>query len=573
MSQRISCPVCNRDIALSSINRHLDEGCPEEPNVSETSASGFFTLTKNKASAPSAPSLSANSGRSTINPSLAGGKDWLVSSPASKQSQQSQQKRTFSLPFQGSSHDAKKSDLSGGGTVFTKSFGDDVTADPDTPAAKRQKTNPARSAMPLAERVRPNTLNNIFGQDLVGPDGILRRMIESDSVKSMILWGGPGCGKTTIARTIAASTKARFVELSGTTNNIADCKKIFEQAKSELSLLGRKTILFIDEIHRFTKTQQDVFLAPVESGQVILIGATTENPSFKVQSALLSRCRVFTLKPLTTESTLKILNRALSTEFPEQSDIPPLLDDKLLTYLAEFASGDARTALNLLEISIQLASQHQTGSNQRFTQEDLKKALTRTLVYDRQGDGHYDTISAFHKSVRGNDPDAALYYLGRMIESGEDPLFISRRMMVMASEDIGLADNTLLPLATATHFAVQNVGMPEARINLAHCTVALCLAKKSTRAYRGLNNVLALLQSDPEAASAPIPLHLRNAPTTLMKTLGYGKEYKYPPNYVDGIVKQEYLPERLIGKKFLEDIDLGTRIDEEAYEEDGAREV
>ncbi|KAF3128008.1 hypothetical protein TWF703_009764 [Orbilia oligospora] len=520
MSQRISCPVCNRDIALSSINRHLDEGCPEEPNVSETSASGFFTLTKNKASAPSAPSLSANSGRSTINPSLAGGKDWLVSSPASKQSQQSQQKRTFSLPFQGSSHDAKKSDLSGGGTVFTKSFGDDVTADPDTPAAKRQKTNPARSAMPLAERVRPNTLNNIFGQDLVGPDGILRRMIESDSVKSMILWGGPGCGKTTIARTIAASTKARFVELSGTTNNIADCKKIFEQAKSELSLLGRKTILFIDEIHRFTKTQQDVFLAPVESGQVILIGATTE-------------------------STLKILNRALSTEFPEQSDIPPLLDDKLLTYLAEFASGDARTALNLLEISIQLASQHQTGSNQRFTQEDLKKALTRTLVYDRQGDGHYDTISAFHKSVRGNDPDAALYYLGRMIESGEDPLFISRRMMVMASEDIGLADST----------------------------VALCLAKKSTRAYRGLNNVLALLQSDPEAASAPIPLHLRNAPTTLMKTLGYGKEYKYPPNYVDGIVKQEYLPERLIGKKFLEDIDLGTRIDEEAYEEDGAREV
>ncbi|RVD82382.1 uncharacterized protein DFL_006808 [Arthrobotrys flagrans] len=566
MSQRISCPVCNRDIALSSINRHLDEGCPEELNVSETSASGFFALAKNK---PPAPSSSATTGRSTINSSPAGGKDWLGSSPASKEPQQSQQKRTFSLPFQGSSHDARKSDQGGGNTNLSKSFGDDGVADPDTPAAKRQKTTSARSAMPLAERVRPNTLDNIFGQDLVGPNGILRRMIESDSVKSMILWGGPGCGKTTIARTIAASTKARFVELSGTTNNVADCKKIFEQAKSELGLLGRKTILFIDEIHRFTKTQQDVFLAPVESGQIILIGATTENPSFKVQSALLSRCRVFTLKPLTTESTLKVLDRALASEFPERSDIPPLLDDKLLTYLAEFASGDARTALNLLEISIQLASQHQTGSNQGFTQEDLKKALTRTLVYDRQGDGHYDTISAFHKSVRGNDPDAALYYLGRMIESGEDPLFISRRMMVMASEDIGLADNTLLPLATATHFAVQNVGMPEARINLAHCTVALCLAKKSTRAYRGLNNVLALLQSDPEAASASIPLHLRNAPTTLMKTLGYGKEYKYPPNYVDGIVKQEYLPEKLIGKKFLEDIDLGTEIDEEAYEDEG----
>ncbi|KAK6345445.1 hypothetical protein TWF718_007361 [Orbilia javanica] len=481
MSQRISCPVCNRDIALSSINRHLDEGCPEEPNVSEPQASGFFTLVKNK---PSAPSLSATPGRSTVNLSPAGGKDWLGSSPASKLSQQSQQKRTFSLPFQGTSHDGKKSDLgSGGNASFSKSFGDDVMADPDTPAAKRQKTSSARSAMPLAERVRPNTLDNIFGQDLVGPNGILRRMIESDSVKSMILWGGPGCGKTTIARTIAASTKARFVELSGTTNNIADCKKIFEQAKSELGLLGRKTILFIDEIHRFTKTQQDVFLAPVESGQVILIGATTENPSFKVQSALLSRCRVFTLKPLTTDSTLKILNRALSTEFPEQSDIPSLLDNKLLTYLADFASGDARTALNLLEISIQLASQHQTESDQGFTQDDLKKALTRTLVYDRQGDGHYDTISAFHKSVRGNDPDAALYYLGRMIESGEDPLFISRRMMVMASEDIGLADNTLLPLATATHFAVQNVGMPEARINLAHCNTTTPLGFPTREQY------------------------------------------------------------------------------------------
>ncbi|KAK6360379.1 hypothetical protein TWF730_006522 [Orbilia blumenaviensis] len=573
MDQRITCPVCNRDIALSSINRHLDEGCPEEQDASDPPVSGFFAPNRSKPSVPTTSAVAGTASRPTISSSPMGGKDLtslstLSSSPASKQPQQ---KRTFSLPFQGPSQDAKKLEANGGSSIG-KSFREDEGVDTDSPATKRQKTVSARSVMPLAERVRPNTLDDIFGQDLVGPKGILRQMIESDSVKSMILWGGPGCGKTTIARTIAASTKARFVELSGTTNNVADCKKIFEQAKSELSLLGRKTILFIDEIHRFTKTQQDIFLAPVESGQVILIGATTENPSFKVQSALLSRCRVFTLKSLSTDSTLMILHRALSAEFPGKVDIPPLLDDKLLKYLAEFASGDARTALNLLEISIQLASQHQPGSNQEFTQEDLKKALTRTLVYDRQGDGHYDTISAFHKSVRGNDPDAALYYLGRMIESGEDPLFISRRMIVMASEDIGLADNTLLPLATATHFAVQNVGMPEARINLAHCTVALCLAKKSTRAYRGLNNVLALLQSDPEAASAPIPLHLRNAPTTLMKTLGYGKQYKYPPNYMDGIVKQEYLPERLIGRKFLEDIDLGTKIDEEAYEDEEAED-
>ncbi|KAF3905712.1 hypothetical protein AA313_de0201174 [Arthrobotrys entomopaga] len=422
-SQRITCPVCNRDIALSSINRHLDEGCPDEPSVSETPVSGFFAPSRNKQPASNpAPSGREASPRSSSPP--IGAKDGTIpstnpffSSPASKQQPQ-QQKRTFSLPFQGSSQDFKKADTS---SNDKGSFTNDPASDPDIPAIKRQKTvqgtvtkgtgassslgaNTARSAMPLAERMRPTTVDLIYGQDLVGPHGILRRMIQSDSVKSMILWGGPGCGKTTIARTIAASTKARFVELSGTTNNIADCKKIFEQAKSEMGLLGRKTILFIDEIHRFTKTQQDVFLAPVESGQVIfLVDVISENPSFKVQSALLSRCRVFTLQPLNTESTLKILNRALSTEFSDAGDIPRLLDDKLLKYLAEFASGDARTALNLLEISIQLASQHDDESDAEFTQEDLKKALTRTMVYDRQGDGHYDTISAFHKSVRGNE--------------------------------------------------------------------------------------------------------------------------------------------------------------------------
>ncbi|KAK6359463.1 hypothetical protein TWF696_000619 [Orbilia brochopaga] len=597
MPQRIKCPVCGRDIALSAINRHLDEGCPEEPKEApKVQFAGIFTqqTPKSKTSDPAAEEIPrgplypgflpppAKSKASTANTTRDNNERREASSTEADQAQpssmspfapgsissqaQGHQKRTLPLPFQGSTQGPPNDNA----TTSSRTLDSDPTmADPDSPEAKRQKTVSGgslaaatrHSAMPLAERVRPNKLDNIYGQDLVGPSGILRRMIETDSVKSMILWGGPGCGKTTIARTIAASTKARFVELSGTTNNVADCKKIFDQAKSEMGLLGRKTILFIDEIHRFSKTQQDVFLAPVESGQVILIGATTENPSFKIQSALLSRCRVFTLKPLSTESTLKILNRALSTEFPDPKAIPPLLDAKLLTYLAEFASGDARTALNLLEISIQLASQG--DETEILTQEDLKKALTRTLVYDRQGDGHYDTISAFHKSVRGNDPDAALYYLGRMIESGEDPLFISRRMMVMASEDIGLADNSLLSLATATHFAVQNVGMPEARINLAHCTVALCLAKKSTRAYRGLNSVMALLHSDPEAASAPIPLHLRNAPTTLMKNLGYGKAYKYPPDYVDGVVKQEYLPDSLVGRKFLDDRDLGELIDED----------
>ncbi|EWC48725.1 hypothetical protein DRE_00030 [Drechslerella stenobrocha 248] len=555
MPQRISCPVCGRDVALSAINRHLDAGCPEEPtDQSEAAFSSFFAAPAPKsgasASAAAAEDIAeeppvwsrgrASEGSASNSAAWGAGRQSVNSSPAAKEPSSSaslfapsrvppQQKRSQQVQFQRSSQEAPVDDSSGASRMPSSDAA--AVVELDSPAAKRQKVIEGggslaaatrRSAMPLAERMRPNTLDSIYGQDLVGPNGILRRMIEADSVKSMILWGGPGCGKTTIARTIAAMTKARFVELSGTTNNVAD-------------------------------------FAPVESGLVTLW--VSRSPM---------RCeRIVHLKPLSTESTLKILNRALSAEFQEPDDVPPLLDTKLLEYLAEFASGDARTALNLLEISIQLASQHgaEQSTGGEFTQEDLKKALTRTLVYDRSGDGHYDTISAFHKSVRGNDPDAALYYLGRMIERqvdfGEDPLFISRRMMVIASEDIGLADNSLLGLATATHFAVQNVGMPEARINLAHCTVALCLAKKSTRVYRSLGNVLALLQSDPDVASAPIPLHLRNAPTTLMKNLGYGKEYKYPPNYVDGIVKQEYLPEKLVGRKFLEDRDLGEKIDED----------
>ncbi|KAF3922178.1 hypothetical protein ABW21_db0205466 [Orbilia brochopaga] len=375
MPQRIDCPVCGRDIALSAINRHLDEGCPEEPKEApKVQFADIFTQQPSKTKAADAtteetprgtlypgflpPAAKSKGSTATVTtgssdrreeqslmkdqaPSSQAGP--FVLSSASPQ-MQGQQKRTLPLPFQGPSQSPRANSPN----TTTRILGSDAaTADPDSPAAKRQKTAGSgtlaaatrHSAMPLAERIRPNKLDNIYGQDLVGPSGILRRMIETDSVKSMILWGGPGCGKTTIARTIAASTKARFVELSGTTNNVADY-----------------------EIHRFSKTQQDVFLAPVESGQVILIGATTD-----------------------------------------PSAIPPLLDVKLLTYLAEFASGDARTALNLLEISIQLASQNQ--ETEVLTQEDLKKALTRTLVYDRQGDGHYDTISAFHKSVRGNECD------------------------------------------------------------------------------------------------------------------------------------------------------------------------
>ncbi|TAQ90063.1 hypothetical protein B7494_g1610 [Chlorociboria aeruginascens] len=424
------------------------------------------------------------------------------------------------------------------------------------PALKKSKINALQKAAPLAERMRPQTLDDVFGQELVGEQGILRSLIEQDRVPSMILWGGPGTGKTTIARCIASMVGSRFVEINSTSSGVADCKKIFTEARGELGLTGRKTIVFCDEIHRFSKSQQDVFLGPVESGQVTLIAASTENPSFKVQNALLSRCRVFTLQKLTDDDILRILERALVTEGPNYSP-SDLVDTELLKYLSAFADGDARTALNLLELAMGL-------STTSTTKEEIKSSLTKTLVYDRAGDQHYDTISAFHKSVRGSDPDAALYYLARMLQSGEDPLYIARRMVVIASEDVGLADNSMITLTTSAYTAAEKIGMPECRISLAHATVALCLAPKSTRAYRGLNNAYAALR-EPGVAGLPIPIHLRNAPTKLMKELGYGDQYKYNPNYKEGKVVQEYLPEQLQGRRFLEDRDLGTEIDPGAW--------
>ena len=407
--------------------------------------------------------------------------------------------------------------------------------------------------------MRPQSLDEVYGQDLVGPNGVLRSLIEWDRVPSMILWGGSGTGKTTIARCIAQKVNSRFIELNATSTGVVEVKKFFAEAANELALTGRKTIIFCDEIHRFSKSQQDVFLKPVEAGTITLIGATTENPSFKIQGALLSRCRTFTLQPQTRDDVQHILTRALERETAEGGIPPsPLIDEELLQYLSAFADGDARTALNLLELTLSLTSS--SSPSGPLTKEDIKASLTKTLVYDRAGDQHYDTISAFHKAVRGSDADAALYYLARMLQSGEDPLFIARRMVVIASEDVGLADNTLLPLATATFTATQQIGMPEARIPLAHCAVALCLAPKSTRAYRALNSAFAALE-EPGVAGLPVPLHLRNAPTRLMKELGYGKQYKYPPDYKDGKVEQQYMPDELVGRRFLEDRDLGLKID------------
>ncbi|KAK4173510.1 putative AAA family ATPase [Triangularia setosa] len=565
----VVCPICQRGVRTLEINSHIDSGCqtfllddlatdrPSSP-PSHTQSQPPLTQQKKRTATdffatPAVKRQAITNGSAASTPRPVNG---FGNKPSN--ANKAGQKRTWDEANSSPTADSRPA----GAETNTLSAHGTTERDPGTaPLTKRSKTY--RDA-PLAERMRPDSLDDVFGQDLVGPNGVLRSLIETDRVPSMILWGGSGTGKTTIARCIARRVGSRFIELNATSTGVAEVKKFFAEAANELNLTGRKTIIFCDEIHRFSKSQQDVFLKPVEAGTITLIGATTENPSFKVQAALLSRCRTFTLASLTREDLQRILARAIQTEVVEEGvGLSPLIDEELLTYLSAFADGDARTALNLLELALSLTTRPRQGGDGGvvpLTKEDIKAALTKTLVYDRAGDQHYDTISAFHKAVRGSDSDAALYYLARMLQSGEDPLFIARRMVVIASEDVGLADNSLLPLATATYTATQQIGMPEARIPLAHCAVALCLAPKSTRAYRALNNAFSALK-EPGVASLPVPLHLRNAPTRLMKDLRYGAEYKYPPNYKDGKVRQEYLPEELRGRRFLEDRDLGTEVD------------
>jgi putative ATPase len=541
----VACPICGKGVKSKNINDHIDSGCESYLEASPPTTQNGTTQ---NAAASQKPSLStffqtpaAKKAATYLTP-----KSEPISSLSIQSKPLSNEKPNTPNP-----PPRKRSfeDIKEEAEANTKAE--------DAQPSKKTKTNAFQKAAPLAERMRPTSLDDVCGQELVGPKGVLRSLIEQDRVPSMILWGGAGTGKTTIARCIASMVGSRFVEINSTSSGVAECKKIFAEARGELGLTGRKTIIFCDEIHRFSKSQQDVFLGPVESGQITLIGATTENPSFKVQNALLSRCRTFTLSKLTDDDILRILERALAKEGHNYTP-SELVDSEMLKYLAAFSDGDARTSLNLLELAMGLSTRPST------TKEEIKAALTKTLVYDRAGDQHYDTISAFHKSVRGSDPDAALYYLARMLQSGEDPLYVARRMVVIASEDVGLADNSMLSLATSAYTAAEKIGMPECRIALAHATVALCLAPKSTRAYRGLNNAYAALR-EPGIASLAIPIHLRNAPTKLMKELGYGDEYKYNPNYKEGRVVQEYLPEQLRGRTFLENRDLGTEIDPGAW--------
>jgi putative ATPase len=405
---------------------------------------------------------------------------------------------------------------------------------------------------PLAERIRPTRLGDFVGQThLLGEGKPLRMMIEEDQVASMIFWGPPGVGKTTLARIIAEHTKADFYQLNAVSSGVKDVRDILEKADLSRERLGKRSILFIDEIHRFNKAQQDALLHSVEDGVITLIGATTENPSFEVIAPLLSRCRVFVMNELSKEELNRIVDMAIEKDVVLQSKKIDLTDRD---YLILLGAGDARMVLNGLELAANIAKPGKEGQRQ-IDHEILEEAFQRKYArYDKSGEEHYNIISAFIKSLRGSDPDAAVYWLARMLDGGEDPKFIARRMIVLASEDIGNADPLALVVATNCFTAVDYIGMPEARIVLSHCATYCACAPKSNAAYMAIEGAMSDVKNLPNLS---VPLHLRNAPTQLMESLGYGKEYKYAHHYAGHFVEQQFLPDNLKEKIYYRPTDNG----------------
>lgn len=507
----VSCPSCSKPFSYGQLNSHLDKclGLVDSKEENSTHAA-IFNANAKKHSMKDEPN-SANNGTRI--------------SPIDERQ-------------------AKK----------TRIAADTTSSRPTTSSAPSTSRERLDSVAPLAERLRPKTLADFVGQEGV-VNGPLKALLSKGVVPNSILWGPPGTGKTTLARILARTSNGgnqqpyRFVEISATTAGSNDVKKIFDEAISRLQLLGQRTILFIDEIQRFNRAQQDVFLPVIEKGLCTVIAATTENPSFRLQGALLSRMRVFVLTKLSVDECFEVLHRArrrIQESEPsddEQVKYEEVIDNAMLRWIANMADGDARTALGALEIALATIDK---SLNSEEKLAALKTNLKRTtLQYDRTGDHHYDTISALHKSIRGSNPDAALYWLARMVESGDDPLFIARRMIVAASEDC----NTLeaLQMANATYQACQVVGLPECAENLAQCVVFLAESSKSTRAYRGWKKAQALVQ---DAYNYPVPIHIRNAPTKLMRELGHGKEYRYEPSFAHPVV-QEFFPPELQGTRLL----------------------
>lgn len=416
-------------------------------------------------------------------------------------------------------------------------------------------THSIRESAPLATRMRPKSLSEFVGQShLLAQGEILSGMISNGRLHSMILWGPPGSGKTTLATLLASETEARFVQLSAVTSGVRDLRREAAEAERLLAARGIKTVLFVDEIHRFSKSQQDALLPHVESGVFILIGATTENPSFEVNAPLLSRTRVYTLTQLSDAQIDRVVDAALGNQEHGLGRLKTTIDDSARAFLCSAANGDARTALNAIEIAAEAATPEADGG--RIISTDLlERTLEKRARYDRLGDAHYDTISAYIKSIRASDPDAAIYYLARMLDAGEDPMFIARRLVISAAEDVGLANPNGLSVAVAAQQAAHFVGMPEARIPLAEATLYLAAAPKSNSAYLAINRALEAVAS---GRDDPVPLHLRNAPTKLARELGHGEGYVYPHDAPGHFVSSENLPEKLHGTRFYWPGSLGT---------------
>jgi putative ATPase len=423
----------------------------------------------------------------------------------------------------------------------------------------RRSPDQPRPDAPLADRIRPRTLDEILGQEeVLGPGRPLRRAIEQDTLRSLILWGPPGSGKTTLAFVIRRLTRAHFEAMSAVLSGVKELREILRAAEERRGAQGRRTIVFIDEIHRFNKAQQDALLAHVESGDIVLIGATTENPSFEVNAALLSRSRVVVLKPLGAEQLLALLREAVTDRERGLGALDARVDEDALTFLAETSDGDARTALNVLELAVS-TTEPDAEARRHVDLASMREAFARkALLYDRAGEQHYNIISALHKSIRNSDADAGLYWLARMLEAGEDPLYVARRLVRFASEDVGLADPHALVLAMAAQQAVHFIGLPEGALALAELVVYLAAAPKSNAVYVAYG---AAATDALDTRAEPVPLWIRNASTGLMKDLGYGKGYRYAHDETEGVAEMDCLPESLSGRRYYRPTDRGREKD------------